>query len=69
MVALEMFCVSQIDMCMRQADVPLILVLAVGWSTQPDSMTADDNEMLSLGVVRMSSCWKLGCLGRLLCHG
>jgi hypothetical protein len=69
MVALEMFCVSQIDMRMRQADVPLILVLAVGWSTQPDSMTADDNEMLSLGVVRRSSCRKLGRLGRLLCHG
>lgn len=65
MVALEMFLsLTQIKgMRMRQVDVPLVLVLAVGWSTQPDSMTADDNEMLDLGVVRRRSCWKLGCLG------
>jgi len=57
MGALEMFCVPRIeDMRMRQADVPLVLVLAVGRSTEPDSVAAYDNEMLDMGVVRRSGC-------------
>ena len=41
-------------------NIPLALIVAVGRPAEVDSMATDNNEMLDIGIVCKSSCWKLG---------